>query len=328
MACFHNLFVLKFLEWTLKGGKMDNLVSHYKVKTGSKSQKSFLRWFLIVLLLAGILRGYFFEPYRVNNYGMEKTLQKKQKILIEKLSYGIRFLPFNFKLFKFNSPTRGDLICFYDPRYNDFNGFKEIFDLVTFSFFSTSNSQLDLKRVLGLPGDRIRIDGFGMIYINGKKITEERHELGKYILCKEFGWEIYFNLSAPTNNKNRIFPKPIKNKTEAEDFIRRMFFRRYNIEEKVLLSTVDFKKSPDYDIFQLNKKSEIRLKRENTGFLNLTENNDGLISLVIPPHHYFVIGDNRDISIDSRDWGLIDYSSIVGTPLFRFSPLKKLGFID
>jgi signal peptidase I len=38
--------------------------------------------------------------------------------------------------------------------------------------------------------------------------------------------------------------------------------------------------------------------------------------LVIPPGHYFAMGDNRDHSLDSRYWGLVPAANIMGRPLF------------
>ena len=41
-------------------------------------------------------------------------------------------------------------------------------------------------------------------------------------------------------------------------------------------------------------------------------------SIVVPAHHYWVMGDNRDESYDSRYWGFLPRSHIVGRPLFMY----------
>ena len=40
--------------------------------------------------------------------------------------------------------------------------------------------------------------------------------------------------------------------------------------------------------------------------------------IVVPPEHYFVMGDNRDESYDSRFWGFLPRAHIRGTPLFIY----------
>lgn len=47
----------------------------------------------------------------------------------------------------------------------------------------------------------------------------------------------------------------------------------------------------------------------------------------IPAHYYFVLGDNRDNSSDSREWEFVPEKYIYGTALFRFYPFDKIGVI-
>ena len=51
------------------------------------------------------------------------------------------------------------------------------------------------------------------------------------------------------------------------------------------------------------------------------------VSFPIPSDAYFVLGDNRSGSSDSREWGLVPFSSIIGESLFVYWPLDKMGVI-
>lgn len=116
-------------------------------------------WFesiVIALVLVVILRTFFFQIYKIPTNSMVPTLVPGDKIFVSKLSYGAK-MPFGeFRLPGFGQPQRGEVIVFIPPQEVPQPWHKR---------------KPFIKRVIGLPGENIRIER-GNIYIDGEEVVD------------------------------------------------------------------------------------------------------------------------------------------------------------
>ena len=210
---------------------------------------------IIAIFIALLIRSFIFEPFNIPSGSMKPNLLVGDFIFVSKYSYGFskHSLPFSIpiisgKLFS-NTPERGDVVVFKTPE----------------------NNRTDyIKRVIGLPGDKIEIKN-GIIFINGSEIL--RKKLNDFI-----------DTDNKTSNKR---------------------VRMYNE-------------------YFFNKEINI---------LDITDNGiaDNTQLFNVPENHFFVMGDNRDNSQDSRfisTVGFIPYENLVGKAQFIFFSLENARFLQ
>jgi len=109
------------------------------------------------LLIALVLRVIFFQPFTIPSASMEPNLYEGDYIIVSKFSYGYSHhsIPFSPPLFKGRilekKAERGDIVVFKLP----------------------SDNRTDyVKRVIGLPGDRIQMKA-GLLYVNDKLVPRQ-----------------------------------------------------------------------------------------------------------------------------------------------------------
>ena len=102
-----------------------------------------------------LLRAFIFEPFRIPSDSMMPTLLDGDFIIVNKWIYGLRWPVFNRKFLNIQSPQRGDVVVFrypVDPSVNY------------------------IKRLVGLPGDRIQVTN-DRLTVNGKTVPFDIVEL-------------------------------------------------------------------------------------------------------------------------------------------------------
>ena len=201
------------------------------------------------LILALIVRTFFFQPFNIPSGSMKPTLLVGDFLFVSKFSYGYsRFsFPFNFpimtgRFWAGDGPERGDVAVFKLPR----------------------DPKTDyIKRVVGLPGETIQMVN-GVLHINGQAVERERvsdfTEVGR-------------------NGENS-----------------RVVQHRETLPNGVSFMTLD-------------------LVRD--GF------SDNTPAFEVPEGHYFMMGDNRDNSTDSRVPGAVGF-----VPLENFVGRAEVLFLS
>lgn len=215
-------------------------MSEEATKKSDGGAMEIIRVVIHALILALIVRTLLYQPFNIPSGSMKSTLLVGDYLFVSKFSYGYSnySIPFGPQLFNgriwSSEPKRGDVAVFKLPRDNETDY---------------------IKRIIGLPGDRIQMIG-GVLNINGKPVKKER--IDDYVETDEFG------------NVSRI--------------------KRYR-------ETLP------------NGVSHVTLDLFESGYADTTE------EYTVPPDHYFMMGDNRDNSTDSRvlnQVGFVPFENLVG----------------
>lgn len=267
----------------------------------SDSTREIVFWLFIVVLI----RTFGFGLYQVPTGSMETTMLVGERFFADKLT------PL------FWGPSRGDIISFNDPLYQySKNSFKRLFEEYFDIFWGPVNWT---KRVIGLPGDKIRgviENGHPVIYVNDVKLNEPY--INKYPLI---------DLLSDDVKKIRVLAnRQALNEGLSFDQVIMKYHMRVSYDDKV-----PFDKQPFYSMREnqvlRNQNGRIvlvqpglplesrgyEMKRQGNSYWNGTDE----YYIELDDHHYWVLGDNRLGSHDCRFWGPLDGRSIHGKILFR-----------
>lgn len=241
----------------------------------------------VMILIVLFIKSSFIEASMVPTPSMENTILAGDFLIVNKFIYGgstPRYIPFtNVRLPFINipgisEPERFDILVFEYPGERDQFHNEEVVHYV--------------KRCIGIPGDKIKIVD-RVVYINGEELKIPSH--------------INYMKDSPTPNgavESYIFPK---GKSWNAD----------NYGELTVPKTGDVINLTINNIDEWETLIERELERETVTIVGNKIYIDGKESdsYTIKKDYYFMMGDNRDNSLDSRYWGFVSRDRIVGTPL-------------
>jgi signal peptidase I len=200
----------------------------------------FCRSFFPVILLVLLLRSFLAEPFRIPSGSMIPTLEIGDFILVNKFAYGLRDPVLHSKLVKLGEPARGDIVVFRYPVNPD---------------------QDFIKRVIGLPGDRIAYRN-KQLFVNNE--AQPLDADGVYTAGGSAPGMVYRFREALGTVQHPVIVNPAR---PAEDF-----------------------------------------------------------EFEVPEGQYFMMGDNRDGSLDSRSWGTVPEKNLVGKAFFIWMSWDAANF--
>lgn len=201
-----------------------------------------------VIAFVLVLRSFLYEPFQIPSGSMMPTLLDGDFILVNKFNYGLKDPVARHKFLNIGLPERGDVVVFKYPR----------------------DPRIDyIKRVIGLPGDRI-------IYKNKSLYIKPA--------CQESDAKCP-SFEQVVNTFTNKYTGP-----DAEEGMNQFQAKMLNKTHNIL-------------------NDQYTMPRTNSYFQQAGTAKD---EFLVPAGHYFVMGDNRDNSLDGRFWGFVPEENLVG----------------
>lgn len=258
----------------------------------SKKEKTIatVKEYTILILIAFFVASSIIQGSLVPTGSMDSTINVGDFILVNRLAYDFytpRNVPHTDMKLPFarwewsDGPERGDIVVFEFPGYQRELQYKHV--------------QSWVKRCIGVPGDTIVFKD-RVLFVNGKEFPRP----------KNIKYENMYTAPSTMPEQN-IFP-------------RNKYWNPDNYGPIVVPGKGDIVEINTENIYKyedlINREYGKRVVNVRSGkiFINGKETN----TFTIKQNYYFMVGDNRNNSADSRVWGFVPRDKILGEPMFVF----------
>ncbi len=273
-----------------------------KIKTPKEKAKEFFESLLFAGIAAFFIITFVIQNTRIPTGSMEDTILVGDFVLVNKFIYGSespKYIPFtqieipHFRLPAFRNPRRKDIVVF------EFPGMKD-------QLHATERGVNYVKRCIGLPGDTIQVIN-KVVYVNHKQFWIPPHIL--YIA----------GYTKPAGEVNdQIFPNGMPwNEDNYGPLI---------VPKKGYTIQLNANNVAQWAI-TIDREYDKRVVDVNNGVVTIE--GKPVTSYTFKKDYYFMMGDNRDDSLDSRFWGFVSRDMIEGEAFITlFSWNRDIPFTD